>query len=364
MIKTTQWDEKNKDIDDFIATYGSKIADLLLDWYHVVKRDLPWRRRQDPYGIWISEVMLQQTQVDTVIDYYNRFMEAFPSVTALADANEEKVLKLWEGLGYYSRARRLKQCAIVLMEKYKGEFPRHYNKVLQLPGIGPYTAGAILSIAYNMAVPAVDGNVMRVFARLFNDYRDINSPKTRKVFELMANKLLPKDCRHFNQSLMELGALICTPSKPKCNHCPLTTLCLSKKNNTQTELPIKQKKTKQLKLEMEVAFLHYKDYRLIVKRPSEGLLANLWGFPIIERSKTLEKGLTIKEELEEALGMDVHLKGFIKASKHVFSHRTWDMSIYAFEIDEMVKPDYPEVRWVKMEDFEAYPLPTAFKKLI
>ena len=193
----------------------------LLDWYHINHRKLPWRDQFDPYKIWLSEIMLQQTQVTTVIDYFNRFVKTYPTVQDLALADEDSVLKLWEGLGYYSRARRLIPCAKMVVELFDGEFPKDYKKIIKLPGVGSYTAGAVLSIAYNIKLPAVDGNVMRVYSRLFNMDADISDAKSKKIFEEKVFDTLPEDRRHYNQALMELGATICTPKSPKCMACPI-----------------------------------------------------------------------------------------------------------------------------------------------
>lgn len=353
-----------KDHLDYMKTIKEPMAKALLKWYHLHKRDLPWRKNHNPYGIWISEVMLQQTQVDTVIDYYHAFMDAFPAIHHLATAPEEKVLKIWEGLGYYSRAKRLKQAAEIMVRDYGGSFPTTYKEVLSLPGIGPYTAGAVLSIAHNQPLPAVDGNVLRVFARVFLDDRDIGDMKTRKAFEDMARYLLPEDSRHYNQSLMELGATVCTPKNPSCDVCPIHTYCQAKAHHQQGVLPYKKKRQKNISLYMEVAMLRSMGQTLIVKRPSEGLLADLWGFPIIKRDDALPDGMTIHDELEDFLGVPVSYQGEVKKAKHVFSHRTWHMTMYAFEVEKMVTPSHPQVAWIKLDEETDFPLPTAFKKLI
>ncbi len=349
---------------DYIRENASKIAEKLLDWYGENKRDLPWRRNHDPYSIWISEVMLQQTQVGTVIDYFIDFMKKFPTVKDLAEASEDEVLKAWTGLGYYSRAKRLKQTAVILQEKYDGLFPKDFDKVIKLPGIGPYTAGAILSIAYNLRFPAVDGNVLRVFSRLFNDHRDIGDTKTQQSFEEVALKLLPADCRHFNQGLMELGSQVCLPKNPRCEICPVHSLCLSHQYGCEKLLPFKKARVKNIQLDMEVAWVEYNNLILIIKRPSEGLLASLWGFPIIERNLTLQEGLSIKEELEVLLGTTVELLEPLKKAKHVFSHRTWNMTLYRFKAFKKIIPDTPETEWIDLQQLRNYPFPTAFKKLV
>lgn len=330
----------------------------LLAWYEVVHRPLPWRETSDPYKIWISEVMLQQTQVVTVIDYYKRFLKVFPTIQDLAESDEEVVLKLWEGLGYYSRARRLRLCAKEVMEKHGGQFPENYEKVLSLSGIGPYTAGAILSIAYNMSVPAVDGNVMRVISRHFKIESDISKPSTRKVFEEKVTTLLPEDRRHFNQALMELGATVCTPRNPKCECCPVRVTCEAERLGIQDRLPVKTKKVKKVKKQMKLAYVKSEDKVLITKRPDDGLLGGLWGFPIVEADEELEW------ELKDAYDLEVNFSGIKSTAQHVFTHLIWDMTLMAFETQDQRVVDYPIVHWVAESELENYAFPTAFKKLL
>lgn len=336
----------------------------LLNWYKENQRKLPWRETCDPYKIWVSEIMLQQTQVATVIDYYNRFIEAFPSVIDLAKANEDLVLKIWEGLGYYSRARKMIHCAKDIVEKYNGKFPKEYAKIIALPGIGPYTAGAVLSIAYNMPYPAVDGNVMRVISRQFNIAEDISQGRSRKVFEEKVESLLPEDRRHFNQSLMELGAVICTPQNPKCNICPVNTFCEANKLQIQNFLPIKTKKIKKKLQYMALAYVKCEGKVLLNKRPSEGLLGGLWGFPIVQVDNPLNGRYSIQKELEENYGLKVKFEKEMSKAKHVFTHLIWDMILYEFCTTKEVSIDYPCIVWISANEVSNYPLPTAFKKLL
>lgn len=214
----------------------------LLTWFEANKRDMPWRRTYAPYHIWLSEIMLQQTQVATVIPYFERYIKKYPTIEDLAEGDETEVLKLWEGLGYYSRARRLIPCAQQVMRDHNGKFPKDYKTLIKLPGIGPYTAGAILSIAYNLKFPAVDGNVKRVFSRMYEIDEPVNDPKQHKVFETLVQEVIPDDARNFNQAIMELGALICKPSSPNCGACPVTDNCLAYKNGHQQVLPLYKKK--------------------------------------------------------------------------------------------------------------------------
>lgn len=341
-----------------------KFQDALLNWYGSHYRKLPWRATTDPYKIWLSEVMLQQTQVDTVISYYNRFIEALPSLEALAEAEEDLVLKLWEGLGYYSRARRMIQCAKVLVEKYDGQFPRNYEEMLQLPGIGPYTAGAVLSIAFNIKVPAVDGNVMRVISRNYNISVDISDPKSRKVFETQVTRLLPENRSHFNQALMELGATICTPKKASCDLCPVAFQCEALKQNLVYQLPVKSKKNTKITKQVAIAYVKFKDKVMITKRPNQGLLGGLWGFPILESKNEVITSDHLIWELKNNWGLNVELVKKANAGRHVFTHLIWEMQVYEFETQEEIILDYPQVVWVHEENLSAYPFPTAFKKLI
>src|SRR6056297_766440 len=253
----------------------------LLNWYHTHHRKLPFRGSRNPYKIWISEIMLQQTQMDTALPYYERFMATFPTVFDLAKASEEDVLSLWAGLGYYSRARNLHKCAQVLVKGHKGKFPEDYQKALKLPGIGPYTAGAVLSIAYNKKVPAVDGNVLRVYSRLFNNHEDIGEAKNKKDIQKKIQDLIPENARDFNQALMELGALICLPKNPKCEICPLTKNCKAKELLIQNDLPIKRKKVKNKKIPVAVGII-YKSNKIMITKASTALLNGLWGFPLSE----------------------------------------------------------------------------------
>ena len=216
---------------------------VLLDWYYQNKRDLPWRKSKNPYYVWISEIMLQQTRVEAVKGYYMRFLEKLPKLEDLAKVNEDELLKLWEGLGYYSRARNLKKCAVKIMEEYDGKFPEKYKELLCLPGIGEYTAGAIASICFNEKVPAVDGNAIRVVMRLTNDEREIGGQKIKNEIFQKLQKLMPEDSGSFNQALMDLGATICIPNtEPRCNQCPLAEFCLANKEYTAKNIPRKSKK--------------------------------------------------------------------------------------------------------------------------
>ncbi len=343
----------------------------LLNWYKKNSRDLPWRRSQDPYYIWLSEIMLQQTQVITVIDYYKRFVERFKTVTDLALAEELEVLKYWEGLGYYSRARNLHKCAKEIVSRYGGHFPTKYQDLLALPGIGPYTAGAIASIAFNEKVPAVDGNVMRVYSRVFCLDCDISDPKSRLVFEKKVMETMPDDARHFNQAIMELGAMICTPKTPKCTLCPLKKECKANRLGSQLLYPIKSKKPVKKHEQVFVFIFCFNGKIMIEKRNEALLLKGLWGFPthhIDLPAKSVLDSDFMAPTILESVSADYDLKGSIRWLKpvknHVFTHLVWHMTLVLVDVESLNEIDYPEVNWIKPSDLVVYPLPTAFKKNI
>ncbi|MBN2796299.1 MAG: A/G-specific adenine glycosylase [Clostridia bacterium] len=334
----------------------------LLNWYFNHQRKLPWRENHDPYRIWLSEIMLQQTQVKTVIEYFNRFIEKYPTVQDMASAVEHDVLKLWEGLGYYSRARRLIPCAQMVVNTFEGEFPRDLKSMLKLPGVGHYTAGAILSIAYNEKIPAVDGNVMRVYSRFFNMDHDISDLKSRLAFENKVLETLPEDRRHYNQALMELGATVCTPKSPRCEICPIQRDCQALKLGVVNRRPVKTKKIKKKTEEMVVIKIICKDEFMIVKRPDDGLLAGMWGFPIYPIEGALEH--TVFYWLKNDFNISAKNLSVVKEAKHVFTHLTWEMILVEVNISEKIEVILPEMTWIKAEALNDFPLPTAFKKLM
>jgi A/G-specific adenine glycosylase len=335
----------------------------LLKWYKHHHRKLPWRLTRDPYKIWLSEIMCQQTQVATVISYYTRFLETYPDLLSLSKAKEDDVYKLWEGLGYYSRAKRLMLCARVVAQNYGGVFPKTYEEIMDLPGIGPYTAGAVASIAFDIKVPAVDGNVLRVYSRIYGVEEDIGKPYTKKKIEAMVSADLPEDVRNYNQALMELGALICVPRNPKCDICPVNNFCRAREKNIQNILPIKTPKAKKQLKKMMVAYVVFEDQLLLEKRGTEGLLANLWGFPIIE-VKEDHPTKEMMAYLEENYGLHVTEEAVITTKKHVFTHLIWDMTFVRFKASSIPIIEDPEVAWIHPEAIRNYPLPTAFLKLL
>ncbi len=255
-------------------TQQVSLQNALIDWFLKNQRDLPWRRSYTPYQVWISEVMLQQTQMERVVLYFNRWMDLFPNIHALARAPEDQVLKCWEGLGYYSRARNIMKCARILLEKHGAEIPSTRKELLQLPGIGPYTAGAIASIGYNRDVAVVDANVMRIFARIFNIDLIPDSPEAKSLHWEKAEQLLPKgQAREFNQGLMELGALVCRPRNPYCSFCPLVPYCLALKYDLTLERPVPKKRTKIIPIEMATGVLIHNGKLFIQQR----LADDIWG---------------------------------------------------------------------------------------
>lgn len=260
----------------------------ILNWYNINKRDLPWRNTRNPYYIWISEVVLQQTRVDQGKQYYLKFIDSFPDISNLATASEDEVLKLWQGLGYYSRARNLHRGAKQIIEQHKGIFPDKYSELLKISGIGPYTAAAIASIAFNNAVAAIDGNVYRVLSRVFEVNDAIDSGAGKKTFEKLANKLIDKnEPGNYNQALMELGALICKPHNPDCKNCPLQNNCLAYKNKTINTLPVKSKKTLIRHRYFYYLIINYEECVYVKQRTENDIWKKLYDFPLIESTKDL-----------------------------------------------------------------------------
>ncbi len=351
-------------------SYVKQFQDHLLTWYTESKRTLPWRENQDPYRVWVSEIMLQQTRVDTVIPYFERFTELFPTLQDLAYADEEKVLKAWEGLGYYSRVRNLQTAVKEVCETYEGKVPDTPKEIAGLKGVGPYTAGAVLSIAYGLPEPAVDGNVMRVLSRILLIEEDISKPKTRVTFEKAVRELIShEDPSSFNQGLMELGALICTPKSPACLICPMRELCRGFESGRQAELPVKLGKTKVRKAKMAAGILLDDAGRLLIhKRPSEGLLANMWEFPNTEyvgESKHAEIS-ALESYVEEQLNFEVEAEEKAGYIEHVFSHLKWEIQIWQGKVksgeeDGTLPADW---KWVSVDELDAYPFPVSHQKII
>ena len=333
----------------------------LITWFDENKRDLPWRETSDPYKIWISEIMLQQTKVDTVIDYYNRFIHTYPTVFHLAKADEQALLKVWEGLGYYSRARNLHTAAKEVVDAYDGIMPKTAEELGKLKGIGPYTKGAISSIAYGHPEPAVDGNVMRVLSRVIAIKDNISEQRTRKRFEAIVREIISQENpSYFNQGLMELGALICTPTSPGCLHCPVRENCRAFELGIQTELPIKLKKKKQKKIAYYTFIIRDQSGNIAIEqRPNEGLLANMWQFPMIEKQTlTID---SMEKMIEKKLKMKVTVNRQLENITHIFSHIIWDLFVYDITVHTFLEPS--TFQFVKKEALDSYPISVSHLKI-
>ena len=333
----------------------ARLPAALLPWYQANRRDLPWRQDQDPYHIWVSEIMLQQTRVEAVKGYYTRFLKCLPSVSALASCDDEILHKLWEGLGYYSRVRNLKKAAQQIMTQYDGKFPEEYSQLLKLPGIGEYTAGAISSIAFQKPIPAVDGNVLRVIARITDDATAIDLPAYKKQVQQALQAVYPADAGDFTQALMELGATVCGPNRlPDCENCPCKAFCLGYRNKTAEKLPVKSPK-RQRKTEAYTVFILSCDGKVALqKRPDKGLLAGLWQFPNVKGKLDTQAALSKVEQLgikPKQITMQVE-------RRHVFTHVEWDMRGIYVEVTSCGG----NFIWLTGQEIDAQAaLPTAFR---
>lgn len=364
-----------------------------LAWYERARRLLPWRETQDPYRIWVSEIMLQQTQVVTVIPFFYRFMEWFPTIKELAEAPEEKLLKAWEGLGYYSRVRNMQAAAQQVMENHNGEMPREIEEISTLKGIGPYTAGAIASIAFDLPEPAIDGNVMRVFSRLFELSDDIAKPASRKTFDFVVRKVMShEDPSSFNQAIMDLGSGICTPTSPKCESCPIQAYCGAYLAGTMTQYPVKSKKIKSRPVYYVAQVIRNQaGAYLISQRASTGLLANLWTFPLIEVTKEdytemrnqwldfeqnqqaqVRLNLVAEDELDlsewvSSNGQDnqvIWQKQPLGEVTHIFSHLKWHVLV-TYGVTKWLEYELEgNERWVMPTDFAGYTFPKPQQKMV
>lgn len=337
----------------------------LLAWYDSQKRDLPWRINRDPYRVWVSEIMLQQTRVETVKPYYLNFMEKFPTVQALAEAPEDEVLKAWEGLGYYSRVRNLQAAAREVQANYGGIVPDTPEEIRTLKGVGPYTAGAILSIAYEKPEPAVDGNVMRVFSRLLYLTDDIAKPATRIKIEHLVRQVIPEGkAGDFNQALMELGAMVCTPRSPQCLTCPVFDYCIARREGVQEELPNKGKAKPPRPVHLQVALIVRDGAVLINKRPEQGLLAGMWEFPMVETDVDREaaKKDQLTKQMRERFGVEVEVREMQGEVQHTFSHLQWNMQVWLCDwIEGEELP--PTARFAAVEELDGYTFPVAHHKI-
>ncbi len=302
----------------------------LLHWYAQNARALPWRENKNPYYIWVSEIMLQQTRVEAVKPYFLRFIKAFPNIASLANAEEEQYLKLWEGLGYYSRVRNLHKGAVQIMEHYRGQMPNSYAELLNIAGIGPYTAAAIASIAFNEKAPAIDGNLLRLFARLTCYPCSVKEDHAKQIAKAYFSERMQSDFGSFNQALMDLGASVCLPnSAPKCELCPLQTHCGAFANNTTLQYPVIPPKKERKIEQLTILLLHDKDCVAVQKRPAKGLLAGLYEFPYIEGHISI----TEAKQKVQALGLSILRIQKIQNAKHIFTHKEWHMQAYDIFIE-------------------------------
>lgn len=332
------------------------LAQQLPPWYRANRRSLPWREDRDAYHIWVSEIMLQQTRVEAVKGYYARFLTELPDIRALAACDDERLHKLWEGLGYYSRVRNLKKAAQVIVEKYGGAFPKTYDEILALPGIGEYTAGAICSIAYDLPTPAVDGNVLRVCARLTGDEASIDLPETKKRVRAALAAIYPKNAGEFTQSLMELGATLCGPNwKPRCDVCPCRTICAGFQSGTAEALPVRSPKREKRQEDRTVFILSCGGRYALHKRDDKGLLAGLWEFPNVPGKLELPQAL----KALEGMGVTPRELGRQVERKHIFTHIQWNLRGFYLEIADCTGG----FQWFTKEEINAQAaLPTAFRQ--
>lgn len=322
----------------------------LTDWFAVNQRDLPWREKKprSPYHVWISEIMLQQTRTEAVKPYFNAWMERFPTIQDLAEAEEADVLHAWQGLGYYSRARHLHEAAQKIVRDFNGQMPDNQKDLLSLPGIGTYTAGAILSIAFGKKAPAIDGNVLRVYARLYDVEDDILKGKGRKEIENLVEKTIPEKAGDFNEALMDLGSLICIPKHPRCEICPLRQDCRAFSLENAEELPVRTKKKPQ-KIVYIACAVHEKGGKALFHlRPSSGMLASMWEFPSAEGTSERAAKKKLEETFRGTCG------DALWTHTHVFTHRIWHMKAYAFPMGQF--PDSSEWRYFSPEEYREIPL--------
>lgn len=335
----------------------------LLAFYDRGRRILPWREEPTPYHVWVSEIMLQQTRVEAVKPYYDRFMKALPDIRSLSEAEEEKLLKLWEGLGYYNRVRNMKKAAEMIVSQYGGEMPADYEQILSLPGIGSYTAGAISSIAFGIRRPAVDGNVLRVLSRLRSDSRNIMQQSVRNEIEQELLTVMPTERPgDFNQALMELGAMVCTPNgAPKCEECPWKELCMAHREGCETSFPCKPPKKPRTIEDKTVLIIKDERKAALTKRPEKGLLAGMYEFPSLTGHLSKDEVLLFLKEK----GLSVLRITPLTDSKHIFSHKEWHMIGYAVKVDELAEmtdqQDESLIFVDSREIREQYPIPTAYQ---
>ena len=339
----------------------NRLASKLLDWYHANKRTLPWRGHPSAYAVWVSEIMLQQTRVEAVIPYFERWMRLFPTVQVLASASEQAVLNAWEGLGYYSRARNLHKAAKIVVEEYHGEIPRDLDELRKLPGIGRYTLGAIASIAFGMDVSALDGNIKRVYARIFDVDLPVDSSAGENLLWKLADRHLPKGhAGDYNQALMDLGATICVPKNPRCLVCPVMRLCKARQNGTQNERPVKMPKKDVPHHVNAAAVIMQRGRVLLAQRPSQGLLGGMWEFPngrvkndpAAGLPKALKTGYNLRVILKQ--GQSPRKKEELGVVQHGYSH--FHVTVHVFRCELLSMPEETNLKWVSLNKLQDYPM--------
>lgn len=339
------------------------ISDKLITWYKKHMRDLPWRNTKDPYKIWLSEIILQQTQVIQGLNYYIKFTETFPTINDLANAPEDKVMRLWQGLGYYSRARNLHAAAKYVKINHKGKFPNTYDSIKELKGVGDYTAAAVSSFAFNLPHAVVDGNVYRVLSRLFNIDTPINSSQGKKEFQLLADELLNhKQPALHNSAIMEFGALWCKPQNPKCEDCPLQEYCLGFEKNTINSLPVKDKKIKIRNRYLHYFVFNYKDNIYIQKRTDKDIWQNLYEFFLIETDENSDTSLILKNKQLKNLVKDIDIISVTSEKKHILSHQHLYATFYELKIKTPITSK--TLIKIKRSDLIHYGLPQLINKYL
>ncbi len=338
----------------------SPLAERLLKWYATHARRLPWREHPDPYRVWVSEVMLQQTQVEAVLPYFNRWMERFPDIESLSKASLQEVLAVWEGLGYYSRARHLHQAAQVISARYSGQIPRDVAQLRKLPGVGRYTAGAIASIAFGLDEPALDGNVRRVLARVFNVQESARSPSgERRLWGLAAEHLPPGRAGEYNQALMDLGATVCTPRSPSCEACPLRDMCQAYALGVQAERPVLTRRARLPHYTVTAAVIWRGGRVLLAQRPLEGLLGGLWEFPGGKLQDGEDLVSCLQREIDEELGVEVQVVDMIGVYQHAYSHFKVTLHAFSCKLSNGSQPrpiQAQDLRWVAPEELPDFPM--------
>ncbi|MGI6316231.1 MAG: A/G-specific adenine glycosylase [Christensenellales bacterium] len=331
----------------------TRIADTLCDWFDKNQRDLPWRHTDDPYAIWVAEIMLQQTRVEAVLNHYTDFMRRFPNIAALAQSSSEEIKLAWRGLGYYRRAENLRLGAIFIIEHYNGVFPNTLDAIRSIPGVGAYTAGAIASFAYDIPVPAVDGNVLRVISRICNLTDSVDTPAVHSLITEIVRRMIPANrVWSYNQGLMELGAIVCLPGNPCCQRCPLIEYCLGFAAGNPELLPVRRSKNKPVVLNREVFLVRNNGTVLLHRRPETGLLAGLWEFP----GKEAPEFPNLPVESME--------KRFILHARHVFTHIIWEMDGYEIHAAERFSLPSDNWRWVPLTELHSYAIPSAMNSFL